>query len=131
MDTSAIGDPVGLISGINIINIPADKNVSELLTSVVSDLGINTYAGAIASGDQFISSAEKKSYITNTFCAVACEMEGAAIGHVCYVNNVPFGVVRAISDNADGTSHMDFPTFAAKAAEISIKTVKEFVKRKN
>ncbi len=129
MDTSAIGDPVGLISGINIVNIPSDKKISEILSSVVSDLGINTYCGTVASGDQFISSAEKKNYITKTFGAVACEMEGAAIGHVCYVNGTPFGVVRAISDNADGSSHMDFPTFAAKAAEISIKTVKEFVKR--
>lgn len=131
MDTSAIGDPVGLISGINIVNIPADKKVSDLLTEVVSDLGINTYSGTVASGDQFISSAEKKDYIMKTFGAVACEMEGAAIGHVCYVNGVPFGVVRAISDNADGSSHMDFPTFAASAAEISIKTVKEFVRRMN
>ncbi len=129
MDTSAIGDPVGLISGINIVNIPADKKVSDLLSEVVKDLGIKTECGIIASGDQFISSAEKKKYIKETFGAVACEMEGAAIGHVCFVNNVPFGVVRAISDNADGSSHMDFPTFAAAAAEISIKTVKEFAKR--
>ena len=56
-------------------------------------------------------------------------MEGAAVGHVCYVNGVPFGVIRAMSDGGDDAANMDFPTFAAKAAEISSAAVLEFLTR--
>ena len=82
----------------------------------------------IASGDQFISSAERKTFITETFGAIACEMEGAAVGHVCYVNEVPFCILRAISDSADGSSHMDYPTFVTLAAEQSVKLMLSFLK---
>lgn len=128
MDTSPIGDPVGLISGINVVEIPADKAVSDRLCSIVKESGTNCVSGIIASGDQFIASKEKKEYIEKTFGAIACEMEGAAIGHVCFVNKVPFAVLRAISDNADGSSHLDFPTFAAKAAELSISVIEGFMR---
>ena len=55
-------------------------------------------------------------------------MEGAAIGQVCYVNRVPFCVLRAISDSADGSSHMDYPTFVGMAAEQSVKLLRTFLK---
>ncbi len=129
MDTSPIGDPIGLISGINVVEIPSDKAVSHKLISIVEELGVNCVSGIVASGDQFIASKEKKEFITESFGAVACEMEGAAIGHVCFVNGVPFAVLRAISDNADGSSHLDFPTFAAKSAELSISIIERFAKR--
>ena len=87
-----------------------------------------TQTGVIASGDQFISSSERKSAIVETFGAIACEMEGASIGQVCYVNRVPFCVLRAISDSADGSSHMDYPTFVGMAAEQSVKLLCMFLK---
>lgn len=126
MDTSPIGDPVGLISGINMIELPTHKELSEKLISIVKATGTGCASGVIASGDQFIAAKEKKEYIESTFGAVACEMEGAAIGQVCYVNGVPFAVVRAISDNADGSSHLDFPTFADRAAKLSISVIEKF-----
>ena len=117
MDTSAIGDPVGLISGINMVEIPADKALTERLCAAAETVGVKTLTGCIASGDQFVASPGRKTFITDTFSAIACEMEGAAIGQVCYVNGVPFCVLRAISDSADGSSHMDYPVFAQMAAE--------------
>ncbi len=128
MDTSAIGDPVGLISGINRIELPADEALAARLSACADTLGIRNVTGVIASGDQFISSAEKKDYIVNTFGAIACEMEGAAIGHVCFVNDVPFCVLRAISDSADGSSHMDYPQFAAMAAGQSVRLLTTFLR---
>lgn len=128
MDTSAIGDPVGLISGINKVQLPADPDLCGQLSACATVLGIRTETGVIASGDQFISSAEKKDTIVKTFGAIACEMEGAAIGQVCYVNRVPFCVLRAISDSADGASHMDYPTFVGMAAEQSVKLLRTFLK---
>ena len=127
MDTSPLGDPVGLISGINIIELPADKRLSEKISSCAKDMGIKTETGIIASGDQFVASSERKDFIVKHFGALACEMEGAAIGHVCYVNKIPFCIIRAISDSADGSSHMDYPTFVKIAAEQSVALVRSFL----
>jgi len=123
MDTSALGDPVGLISGPNIVEIPADAALAGKISAIVKDMGINTVQGIIATGDQFIGNQETKNRIVNTFGAIACEMEGAAIGQVCYVNKVPFAVIRAISDDADGGACEDYPTFAKTAAKNSAKAV--------
>ena len=128
MDTSPLGDPVGLVSGINIVHFPADARAAELISAAADSLGINNARGTIASGDQFIASREKKNYIKDNFGAVACEMEGAAIGHVCYVNDIPFAVIRAISDSADDSSHMDYGEFLKIAAERSFRVVTRFVK---
>ncbi len=129
MDTSAIGDPVGLISGINMVNIPTDKGASFDIALCIKKLGLHTIRGVVASGDQFIGSESAKNRILELFPeSVACEMEGAAIGQACYVSKVPFAVIRAISDNANSQGHMDFPTFAKAAAENSTKAIELFVK---
>lgn len=127
MDTSPLGDPVGLVSGINVIHFPADERMYTELSKSADALGIKNIVGTIASGDQFIASSEKKDYIKSNFSAIACEMEGAAIGHVAHVNKTPFAVVRAISDSADDSSSMDYGEFLALAAERSFGVVSNFV----
>lgn len=117
MDTSALGDPVGLISGINIVRIPASGALCEEILEAANALGKPCMAGVIASGDCFIADPDKKRWLCDTFDAIACEMEGAAIGHVCYVNGVDFAVIRAISDNADDAAgEMDYPHLCRSAA---------------
>ena len=128
MDTSAIGDPVGLISGINEVYLPADAAMREKLLAAAAAVGVNTLCGTIASGDQFVSDSNKKAWIADTFGAIACEMEGAAIGQVCFVNKVPFAVVRAISDDASGEAQMDYPQFAQMAAKHSVELICRMVK---
>lgn len=127
MDTSHIGDPVGLLSGINIVNIPCNKKISDALCESVAAAGVSCIRGTVATGDQFVCTDEKRQYIKNTFNAAACEMEGGAIGHVCYVNDLPFGIIRAISDGGDDDASLDYPTFAAKAAENSVRAVLNFI----
>ena len=129
MDTSPIGDPVGLLSGINIINIPTATRIARVLSECVEYVGVKCVRGTIATGDQFVATEERRQFIKNTFNAAACEMEGGAIGHVCYVNEIPFGIIRAISDGGDGDAALDYPTFAAKAAENSIKAVLRFIEK--
>ena len=128
MDTSPLGDPVGLVSGINIVHFPADKRLTDGLMCAAAKVGVNSLVGTVASGDQFIASGEKKNFIRDSFSAVCCEMEGAAVGHVCYVNGTPFAVLRAISDSADDSSHMDYGEFVLFAAERSFKVISEFIK---
>ena len=117
MDTSPLGDPVGLLSGINVVEIPTNEALSERIEAAAREMGKTVVRGVIASGDQFIANGEKKAWIAGQFGAVACEMEGAAIGHVCYVNGVDFAVLRTISDNASGEADMEFPEMARRAAE--------------
>ena len=132
MDTSPLGDPVGMISVINIVDIPADGELAEKICAAAREVGnIICVKGKIASGDCFVNTAEKKEYISETFGALACEMEGAAIGQVCYVNRVPFCVIRAISDAADGSSFMDYSNFIALAAKNSAAVLTELLRSGN
>ena len=125
MDTSPLGDPVGLISGINIIEIPASIELGEKICKIAERSGVKTLCGTIASGDRFVADTDVKKRLVDNFGAVVCEMEGAAVGQVCYVNGVPFVVVRAVSDDADGGACEDYPTFAKKSAEVSAKIIVE------
>ena len=119
MDTSAIGDPKGLVSGINVIYFESDRRAGEVLLSAAKSLGLNARLGRIASGDKFVASKEDKDRIVSDFSADVCEMEGCAIAQTAYVNGTPFAVVRAISDSADGEATMDYPTFLPLAARNS------------
>ena len=107
--------------------ICADTKMVELMCSCLADRNIHYNKGNIATGDQFIATKEQKDYISNTFDAIAAEMEGGSIGHVCYVNNVPFAILRSISDGDGGET--DYQTFAEKAAHQSIEVVLEFIGR--
>ncbi len=132
MDTSPIGDPVGLISGINVIYIPTDPAVTAALAAAVGSEGVPYQRGTVASGDQFICRSEVKTRIKGNFEAegkpvIACEMEGAAIGQVCYVNGTPYGILRAISDGGDEQAFADYPTFLAAAAETATRVMLQFV----
>lgn len=127
MDTTALGDERGLLSEIGLVKISVDNEVLNALKESCRYAGINYEVGTIASGDEFVSSADKKKFIKDTFSAKACEMEGAAIGQVCFVNKVPFGVLRAISDSANDGANMDFSEFAKAAAEKSAKVIERFI----
>ena len=119
MDTSPIGDPKGLVSGINMIYFDADKRAGEILLASAKELGLNARLGRIATGDKFIASSADKDRIILDFSADACEMEGCAIAQTAFVNGTPFAVVRAISDSADGEATMDYPTFLGIASKNS------------
>ncbi len=129
MDTSPIGDPVGLISGINKIYFESDSRAVGILKTCAEEMHVNSYVGRIATGDRFIAGAEEKNRIAVTFDAAACEMEGGAVAHVAYVNSTPFAVVRAISDSADGSATEDYPTFLSKAASTSARLTLALVER--
>ncbi len=129
MDMSPLGHPKGYICGVDGVEMPCDKKIKETLFECAEKAGVNSIYGIVATGDQFISDNEKKNWLIDTFGAAACEMEGGAIGHVCTRNQVPFGVLRTISDGGDDDAKMSFPEFAALAAENSIKIMKLFLER--
>lgn len=127
MDTTPLGDAPGLISGINIVEIPASAALVEIAAHNAVRQGNRCLRGVIASGDQFINDRAKKEWIRDSFGAIACEMEGAAIGHVCYLSGVDFVVIRCISDNASGEADMEYPKLVEIAAVRSQALVEAIV----
>lgn len=120
MDTSALGDPKGYLSGINQIFLPADKAASGVIREAARRYYQGTiHMGVIATGDQFVSSNQKLEDISRDFGAIACEMEGGSIGHVCVLNKIPFCVIRTISDNGNDEAAVDFTQFSDEAARKS------------
>lgn len=129
MDVSGLGEPYGLIDALGLIHIPASETLSALVEQAVLAQGHRCKVGTIATGDQFLCDSGRKEWIHQTFGAIAGEMEGASIGTVCYVNKVPFVIIRAISDDADGNAPENFPAFAAQTAETSIRITADVIGR--
>ncbi len=128
IDTSALGDPKGLISGLNLVTIPADENLVRLVAqTAVTVYGSGIHVGIIATGDQFISDADMLARLARDFSAAACEMEGGSIAQVCYMNQVGFVVIRAISDNANEDASVDFTTFEAESAHKTAELIAQVV----
>jgi adenosylhomocysteine nucleosidase len=120
MDVSALGDPVGTIPRMAESRFKADSELIEKAVEAGSALeGHKVFTGTIASGDQFIASAEAKNRIWDNFKAYCAEMEGAAIAHVCYLNKMPFVIIRSISDKADEQADMSFEEFTKIAVKNS------------
>ncbi len=127
MDTSPLGDPKGLISGINVVYLPTDDGLRQAFQQAAAALNYPHAVGIVASGDQFVATADGKKAIATAFGAIACEMEGAAIAQVCYVNKTPLCVLRAISDSLSGDGAMEYPTFLALAAQRAVNLIITFL----
>ena len=130
-DTTALGDPPGFISRMDTSEFKADENIIKVFEDFKNDNNFeyNVYLGRIGSGDRFISSKEEKDRIWNTFGAYAADMEGAAIAHTCYLNKVPFAIIRSISDNADGEADMSYNEFKDIAANNSGKILEYMIEK--
>lgn len=120
VDTTAIGDPIGMVSTVNITYFPCDPEISAKLLNAAKRIdGVHAITCRIASGDQFISSGARKAEILSTFNAKTCEMEAGAIAQVCYMNAVRFAAIRSISDSADEASGQDFAQFLESASDTA------------
>ena len=110
------------------VSFAADVNYQSLAKQCIKKHGVNAVDGSIGSGDAFINGKSNLERIKQTFPdAIAVEMEAAAIGHVCWLFKVPFVVVRAISDNGDDESAVDFQSFLKLAATQSSKIVESML----
>lgn len=122
MDATGFGYEVGVIPQMDNSVFVANSKLVELAKQVCGEKikEIRAQVGRIVSGDQFISSQQKKIWLSDTFGGYCAEMEGAAIAQVAYLNELPFLIVRAISDKADSTACEDYPQFEKKAVEHSV-----------
>lgn len=123
MDATGFGYRKGQIPQMPVFFFNADDNLRRLAAEVCKEVNpdIQVFEGRIASGDQFVCDQDVKNRIVSEFSAYATEMEGAAIGQAAYLNEIPFVVVRAISDKADGSAQMDYSEFEKAAVDHSVR----------
>ena len=121
MDTTAFGDKFGQIPRLDTFDFKSDLSLIDAAKEACSKIhNHSSYIGRIVTGDQFIANVEKIRWLNSEFSALACEMEGGSIAQVCYLNAVPFVVIRSISDNANTGAHMDFEKFVPIAVDNSL-----------
>ncbi len=131
MDCTGLGAPLGKIPFFKKSYFASDEKLRMLAADICGEIctDIVAHEGRVASGDKFVCDSDTKKYIRENFDAMCCEMEGAAIMQVAYINDVPCLVLRAISDTADDSAEMDYPAFERMAARHSIKILSEMIKR--
>lgn len=130
MDTTIFGYQPGEVPQMGFREFRADERMMELAREACEKVNpdICVMFGRVVSGDQFISSKEVKERLIALFQGDCAEMEGASVAHGAYLNSLPFVIIRAISDKADDSAEMDYPTFEAAAAKHSAALVKEMIK---
>ena len=131
-DCNAFGYPAGKVPGMDVIAFPADEKLMEKAFAAAEEVNPgHTKVGRVASGDQFVASKALKEKIIDLTQALCTEMEGAAIAQTAYRNGIPYVILRAISDKADDSADMDYPTFeriaAHRCAAVVMNLAKELV----
>ncbi|MCC8044053.1 MAG: 5'-methylthioadenosine/adenosylhomocysteine nucleosidase [Clostridiales bacterium] len=131
MDAVNFGYPLGQIPQMPVFSFEADASLTALAEEVCRKVNpaIGIHHGRIVSGDQFVADKASKERIVSNFKGSCTEMEGAAIAQSAYLNNIPFLIVRAISDKADDSASMDYPTFEREAAQHCVRLVEGLLEK--
>ncbi len=131
MDATGFGYELGVIPRMDVSIFKSDQHLLEVAKKVNEEVNtdISTYVGRVVSGDQFISDGAKKEFLVKQFDGYCTEMEGAAIAQAAYLNQIPYLVIRAISDKADNSAEMDYSEFERKAIEHTVKLVTGIAKK--
>ena len=116
-DVQHFGYEMGEVPGMGVLTFPADEEMIGYAVAAAEAVNPgHSRVGRVASGDMFVAEKSVKENIIAKTQALCTEMEGTAIAHVAFRNKLPFAILRAISDKADDSAEMDYPTFEAIAA---------------
>ncbi len=128
-DATVFGYQPGEIPQLGLREFPADEQLAQLAKASCEKVnpGLHAVIGRVLSGDQFISSKDIKKELISKFHGDCTEMEGASIAHGAFLNQIPFVIIRAISDKADDTAQIDYPVFERAAAQHSARLVEDLV----
>lgn len=131
MDATGFGYERGVIPRMEESVFAADEKLLALAKEVCTEVNpdIQAFEGRVVSGDQFISDGDKKEQLIRDFKGYCTEMEGAAIAQAAYLNEIPFLIIRAISDKADHSAEMDYGEFEKQAIKHTVNLVTELVSR--
>jgi len=128
LDITAFGHPHGFVPEGNVF-IETDENLRKIAIEVAKENNLKVIEGTIATGDQFVHSSERKEFIESTFNADALEMEGASVAVICNALDIPFFILRAISDTADMEAGFDFEEFLKSSAQTSAEYLIQIVQK--
>ncbi len=130
VNAAAFGYEPGQIPRMDTFAFKADERLIHIAKECCKKVfgGINAFCGRVVSGDQFIADRSVKDAVKEKFGGLCTEMEGAAIAQAAYLNNIPFLIIRAISDKADDSAQMDYPEFEKVAVSNSVKLILEIIK---
>ncbi len=130
VDAREFGYEIGQVPRMDTRTFPADDRLRETALQVCRKVNpeIQVFEGRVASGDQFVADKETKEKMMANTQAYCTEMEGAAIGQAAYLNGIPYLVIRAISDKADDSAHMDYPAFEKEAIRHTVNLVENMMK---
>lgn len=131
MDATGFGYEPGVIPRMETSYFKADEKLVEAAVAACREAvpEVNVFTGRIVSGDQFVSDRGTKDRLSKQFGGMCTEMEGAAIAQAAWLNGIPFVIIRAISDKADDSATVDYPTFERQAIAHSVALVRSFVGR--
>ena len=130
VDVTVFGYPQGKVPGMDVTAFPADETLMGYAFAAADAVNPgHAKIGCVASGDQFVCGKDQKDKIIEVTGALCTEMEGAAIAQTAYRNDIPFVILRAISDKADNSAEMDYPTFEAMAAQHCAKVTLTMAQR--
>lgn len=131
MDATIFGYQPGEVPQMGRREFTADSRLRELAVASCRETtpDIQVFEGRVVSGDQFICSKEAKERLISVFAGSCAEMEGASIAHAAALNNIPFVIIRAISDKADGSAEVDYPAFEEKAAKDCARLVAHMIQK--
>ena len=129
MDATIFGYKPGEVPQLGMREFKADETLKKFAVEACTEVNkdIHVLTGRVVSGDQFISSKDVKERLISEYNGDCAEMEGASIAHVATLNNIPFVIIRAISDKADDSAEMDYPTFETAAAKHSARLVERMM----
>lgn len=131
VDAVLFGYAPGEVPMLGATDFPASEAMAEVVLEAAEEVSpdIGKFRGRICTGDQFIANNDRKTAIRETFGGLCTEMEGAGIAHAAYLNGIPYVIVRAISDKADGSDAEDYPVFEARAAKVCARITEAAVGR--
>lgn len=118
VDATIFGYQMGEVPQLGVATFPADPKLRAMAVRAVKEAApdINVFEGKVVSGDQFISTHDRKAELAKQFNGKCAEMEGTAIAQASWLNNIPYVIIRAISDKADESSSESYDVFEGKAA---------------
>lgn len=130
MDATQFGYPLGQIPRMETFAFPADAAMVKVAKEACEKVNpeVQVFTGRVVTGDQFVASRDVKDRIKENFDGLCTEMEGAAIAQAAWLNEVPFVIIRAISDKADDSAEMDYPTFERQAILHSVRLTEEMIR---
>jgi len=130
VDAREFGYAIGQVPRMDTLSFQADEGLWKLAAEVCRRVNpeIQVFEGRVASGDKFVADRETKENIIQNTEGFCTEMEGAAIGQAAYLNKIPYLVIRAISDKADDSAHMDYPAFEKEAIRHTVNLVENMMK---